>query len=157
MSNQDVFAYKRNPKPAGVLSNDDSILVIGSADTANRAFLVQNWSLSYQQQLEEIREIGSNRVYWKKGPPTGQGSIGRIVGAGTGSATTNMFPAEALDVCKGGATMQLKVRGGACENATDLTFAIAGVVVAGLVYGSQVQDAQISENVAWRFSHLQIR
>lgn len=158
MSNSDVFAYKRNPKPAGVLSTEDSILVIGSLNAANRAFLVQNWSMTYSQQVEELFEIGSNKVYWKKGRPTGQGSIARIVGAGSGSAVSGgLFPAGAFDVCDGGATMMMKVRGGACTAAPDVTFSMSGVVVSQVGYQCQVDDAQVGESISWRFSHLQIK
>lgn len=157
MSNSDVFAYKRNPKPAGVLSTDDSILIIGGANSANRAFLVQQWSVTYSQQVEELFEIGSNKIYWKKGRPTGQGSIARIVGAGTGSAVSGgLFPQDAFDVCNGGATMMMKVRSGACTATPDVTFNISGVVVAQVGYQCQVDDAQVGESISWRFSHLQI-
>lgn len=164
MSNKDVFAYTRNPKPAGVLSTEDSILVLGGANAANRAYLTQGWSIDYSQQVEELYEIGSNRMYWKKGRPMGQGSIGRIVGAGTGTAVSGggggegMFPSDAFDVCNGGASMALKVRGGSCANTpgSDITFQLAGVVVAKLDYSSDVADAQVKEGISWRFSHLQI-
>lgn len=156
-ANADVFAYKRNPKPAGVLTTEDSILVIGSGDSVSRAYLVQNWQITYQQQVEELFELGSNRVYWKKGRPVGQGNLGRICGAGTGSAVTSMFPKEALDACNGGATMAVKVGGGSCSGVTALTFTLAGVLIAQLGYTSQVQeDSQVNENVVYRFSQLQV-
>jgi len=151
----DIFGYTRNPKPAGVISNENSTLVIGGAAGANVATLVQNWSIQYQQNVEEIFELGSQRMFWKKGRPQGAGSIARLVGSGTGPGI-NMFTAEARDVCNGGASMSFTVGGGGCTSQGSFNINLGGVVVTGVGYTSQVQDAQIGENISWRFAQLYI-
>jgi len=151
----DIFGYTRNPKPAGVLSNENSTLVIGGASGANLATLVQNWSIQYQQNVEEIFELGSNRMFWKKGRPQGAGSIARMVGAGTGPGIS-MFSQDALDICNGGASMAFTVGGGGCTAQAPFTINLAGVVVTGDGFASQVQDAQVTESISWRFAQMAI-
>jgi hypothetical protein len=158
---EDIFGYKRNPKPAAVLTTEDSILVIGGSNAAgggqaNTGFLVQSWNIEYNQQVEEIFELGSSNVYWKKGRPTGQGTIGRIVGGTNGAAAKTFFPKDAFDACLRGATMQFIGGGSSCGTTSPVKFTMSGVLVAGLGYQSQVQDAQVNENITWRFSQLQI-
>lgn len=151
----DILGYTRNPKPSGVISNENSTLVIGGAAGAVLATLVQNWSIQYQQNVEEIFELGSNRMFWKKGRPQGAGSITRMVGAGTGPGITQ-FSSEALDVCNGGASMSFGVGGGGCTAQRPFNINLGGVIVTGLGYTSQVQDAQVVEGINWRFASLYI-
>ena len=83
MAIADVFGYKRNPKPDGVFSSEDSTLTVGDGTGASTPSLVQNWTVDYTQDVQELFEIGSNKLYWAKGRPVGRGGIGRIVGAGS--------------------------------------------------------------------------
>ncbi len=151
----DIFGYTRNPKPAGVLSSENSTLVIGGAASASLATLVQDWTIQYQQNVEEIYELGSNRVFWKKGRPTGGGSIGRLVGAGVGSGI-KMFGKEAVDVCDGGATMQFTVGGGSCQGESPFTITLSGVVVTSVGYQSRAADPQVVEALQWRCTGMSI-
>lgn len=151
----DLFGYSRNPKPAGVISSESTTLVIGSAAGAALATLVQGWSVQYQQNVEQIFELGSNKVYWKKGRPQGGGNISRMVGAGVGAGVTAM-PSEALDVCQGGATMQFTVGGGSCAGAKPINITCSGVIVTGSEFSAQAADPQVSEGITWRFSSLSV-
>ncbi len=157
----DIFGYKRNPKPDGVFSTEDSVMTIGSASEASTPLLIQNWNVAYNQQVQELFEIGSNRLYWQKGRPEGQGSIGRVVGADAGG---NFMPQEAFDICDGGATMVIKAVGGHCDSGvtgSDLgklnhgvRLILQGVVVTTIGFSMSVQDVRLLENYAWRFAHM---
>ena len=119
----DIFGYKRQPKPSGVFSSEDSVLIIGGGNgtdvSAQLGYLVQNWNISYAQQVQEMFELGSNTLYWAKGRPVGQGALGRVLGGqdaeGADENKAGFMPKEAYDICDGGATMTLQARGGACE------------------------------------------
>ena len=105
MAGTDVFGYKRNPKPDGVFSSEDSSLTIGGTSMTSSAYLVQSWNVEYTQDVAELFEIGSNRLYWAKGRPVGRGSVGRVVGANKADMPgTGLFPKEAYDICDGGGT-----------------------------------------------------
>ena len=150
----DVFGYKRNPKPRGVFSTDNSRFVFGSG-TDPIGYLIQGWNVSYAQQVQEVLEIGSNEMYWVKGRPTGSGQINRGI-AEKGAA--KFFPAEAYDLCDGGATLNILARGGSCENyeQAELKLVLAGVVVTQIGFDMNVNDMRINEGIGWRFSYMQV-
>lgn len=161
----DVFGYKRNPKPRGVFSSENSQLVFGSASGGSMGYLVQNWQVSYTQQVQELFEIGSNNLYWAKGRPAGSGALGRIMGD-VGAAGKSFFPASAYDICDGGATMELKAQGGHCDTApaggggvilnTGVDITMSGCVVTSLGYSMQIGDVRLIESFAWRFGYMQL-
>jgi len=158
----DIFGYKRNAKPTGVFSTENSKLIFGGTDVAGEAYLVQNWSVNYAQQVQELFEIGSNALYWAKGRPRGQGALGRVIGA-KGSA--KFFPSSAYDICDGGATLKLQAAGGSCDGtgtnvdeALDkkVNLIMSGVVVTQLGFSMQVADVRLIENFGFRFGYLQL-
>lgn len=164
----DIYGYKRSPKPYGVFSTEGSKLTIGSADATKAAYLVQNWSISYTQNVEELFEIGSDRLYWVKGRPTGQGKVGRIIGA---TDPNVLMPNGAFDICDGGATMVLKSTGGHCESAPThvsaggagdvmnrgVSLQMMGVVVTSIGFSMSLPDVKLAENYDWRFSYLSVK
>jgi len=157
----DIFGYKRNAKPSGVFSSEDSQLFIGGGggNVAQAGYLIQNWNVNYTQNVEELFEIGSNRLYWIKGRPQGQGGIGRILGANKAdSPASGLFPQSAFDLCDGGATMMINAVGGHCpgqvSNGVDIQ--MSGVVVTAVGFSMAVPDVRIVENFGWRFSKLQL-
>ena len=165
---KDIFGYKRNAKPSGVFSSEDSNLFIGAAggNVASQGYLIQNWSVNYTQNVEELFEIGSNRLYWMKGRPVGQGGIGRVLGAADADGVNNtIFPTEAFDLCQGGATMIIKAAGGHCENqGAAVTYKLnkgvdiqmSGVVVTAVGFTMAVPDVRLIENFGWRFAKLSL-
>jgi hypothetical protein len=125
--------------------------------------MIQNWNVEYTQDVQEIFEIGSNRLYWAKGRPIGRGSIGRIVGGGGGGA--GLFSSDAYDICNGGVQMSIKATGGHCDappvgggvrfnNGVNLE--MDGVVVTSIGYAMNVADVRIMENYGWRFAHMKV-
>lgn len=163
----DIFGYKRNAKPAGVFSSEDSKLTIGGKDMASTAYLVQNWSINYTQNVEELFEVGSNRLYWMKGRPVGQGGIGRVLGTnGADTAEAGIFPKDAFDLCSGGATMVISAIGGHCATQGSgvefklnkgVDIKMSGVVVTALGFSMAVPDVRIVENFGWRFAKLELK
>ena len=181
----DIFGYKRQPKPSGVFSSEDSVLIIGggasgaTTDVSARnklGYLVQNWNVSYAQQVQELFELGSNTLYWAKGRPVGQGALGRVLGGqdaeGADNNQAGFMPKEAYDICDGGATMTLQARGGACETpirSTDgvpviqgglkkgVEITMSGVVVTSIGFTMQVGDVRLWENITWRFAFMNLK
>jgi len=173
----DVFGYKRNPKPQGVFSTEDSKLVFGSTvgnvndagegQLTSLAYLVQQWTVQYQQTVQELFELGSNALFWAKGRPAGAGTLGRVLG-GAAADTPNggFFPADAYDLCKGGAEMELQAKGGHCKEAPSttggmtlgkgITIVMNGCVVTSIGFSMQVGDVRLMENFGWRFAYMQL-
>lgn len=156
----DVFGYNRTPKPENVFSNSGSILTFGVDGTEignSIGELVQNWSVTYNNNITEVFELGSNKIYWVQGRPTGSGNIGRIIGL----ANIKLFPDAAYDVCLGGATMNISAKAGQCETGpfTSLSKAnlkMGGCIVTSIGFNASVADTRINETIAWRFSTLEI-
>jgi hypothetical protein len=161
----DIFGYQRNPKADGVFSSEDSSMVIGDSNMTSNAYLVQNWNIAYRQDVQELFEIGSNRLYWAKGRPTGSGSIGRVVGGvGPDTESVGLMPPGAYDICDGGATMTIKATGGHCKNGEaplklnkGVKLTMKGVVITSIGFSMNVADVRIMEAYDWRFAHLEIK
>lgn len=175
----DIFGYRRNPKPAGAFSTEDSLLTFGGVDMAageagTLGLLVQSWNISYTQTLQEIFELGSNRLYWTKGRPSGTGVILRVVGfapasvnaSGQNNKSPSLFPSAAYDICQGGARFELQAKPGNCDyveggqmdfNKTyGIGVAMDGCLVASIGYTANVQDTRLMENISWRFAFLEV-
>jgi len=172
MATNDVFGYKRNPKATGVFSSEDSSLIITGGDgaggsMAKKAYLVQNWGITYSQSVVELFEIGSPNLYWAKGRPAGAGRIGRIIG-GADPDTPNggIMPSDAYDLCSGGAEMIIKAVGGHCDTApTDggivlnrgVRLKMSGVAVTSLGFSMNVADVRLMESYDFRFAYLEMK
>lgn len=159
----DIFGYKRNGKAKGVLSKDNSFLTFGGS-TEVEGFLVQNWNISYNQQVNEIFEIGSQNMYWVKGRPTGTGQLGRIIGPKGAATPDTFFPQAAYDICDGGAMIRLSAVGGHCASKPKggvtfdkgISMKMDGCVVTSYGAAQTTEDFSIHENLAWRFGYLEI-
>lgn len=164
---QDIFGYIRNPNPESVFSTEESILTFGDTKMSSIGYMVQNWNVNYQQQVQELFEIGSSALYWMKGRPQGQGSIARVIGEQAADTNSGgLFPSEAYDICNGGASLNIEAKSGACGNAggqagpglgmSGVTISLAGCVVTQIGFSVQVQDTLINENVGFRFGAMQL-
>lgn len=159
----DIFGYKRNPKPKGVFSTEDSLLTFGNVSNPV-GYLVQSWQFSYNQDVQEIFEIGSNALYWSKGRPQGTGQISRVIGdVDVDSPDKGFFPKQAYDICLGGASLVLTAKSGACQNAgsfaggvKELNVTMSGCIVTSVGFSMQVADVRLTENFGWRFAYLEI-
>lgn len=157
----DIFGYNRAPKAENVFSNSGSLLTFPSEDGGNgeKAIgnLVQNWNVTYNNNITEIFELGSNKIYWVQGRPTGAGNIARIIGL----KNIKLFPDEAYDICQGGTTMEITAKPGQCENSkfdaiTGAKLRMSGCVVTSIGFNASVADTRINETIAWRFSSLNV-
>jgi len=162
----DIFGYKRNAKPRGVFSTENSKLTFGSVSDPI-GWLVQNWNVAYAQDVQELFEIGSNALYWAKGRPQGTGQLSRIVGEKDkdGATPGKFFPAEAYDICDGGAVMELTAQGGHCATKGtnvdtlmngQIIITMAGIVITSLGFSMAVADVRLVENFGWRFAYMKL-
>jgi hypothetical protein len=152
----DIFGYKRSGKPRGVISSSEAVLTISGAEEPVGA-LIQDWQVQYQQEINEIFELGSDQVYWIKGRPKGEGSVGRIVAF----KNVKFFSPAAYDVCQGGDTVSITAGAGACYvseglEAQTVALTLGGTIVTSIQFSSQVQDTLIQEKLGFKFSSLRL-
>lgn len=160
MASSDIFGYSRTTaKPATVFDSSKSILTVQGGSP--EGYLVQTWNLSYQQDVSEIFELGSDAVYWVRGRPTGTGSINRMMGVRGG--ITGLFPENAFNACSGGVAMTMTAGGHSCDGRTGQVFRIGidGVVVnsVGFTMNAPSQSGisgLLNEDISFRFSFLQV-
>jgi hypothetical protein len=149
----DIFGYKRNPKPESVFSNEESYFTMSGMEDAT-GMLVQSWQANYQQQVQELFEIGTQALYWVKGRPVGQGTLGRVVGK---KGNPLFFPDEGYDICEGGVKLDINAKSGVCDNAgAGIKISMDGCIVTNIGFSMQVQDTFLRENVGWRFAWMSI-
>ena len=155
----DIFGYTRSPSPQNVFSSSGAVMKFsggegGGAIQSKVGNLVQNWNITYNNNITEIFELGSDSIYWTKGRPTGSGQIARIIGLGN----VKLFPDGAFDICDGGVTMEIEAKPGACPNQdiSGVTLSMGGCVVTSIGFSAAVADTRINETIAWRFSTLSV-
>lgn len=171
----DIYGYKRNAKPDGVFNGEDAILTFGVTQSGGgnggnsaEGYTMQDWQISYRQDVREIFELGSHNIYWYKGRPVGAGSLGRIVGwkpaiAATG---TGLLPPEAFDICLGGVLMVVSMRTGTCAPAASsgrqtsgVRLEMDGVLITSVGYAMSAADAggmMLQESIQFRFSKFTV-
>ena len=150
----DIFGYERAASPSAVFSSEQATLNFGGSDS--KGLLVQGWDVTYSQDIQELYEIGSSNMYWVRGHPIGQGRIQRVVGKGD----NKLLPADAYNVCNGGATFEIAMHTASCggtdeaAGTAEVTLSMGGCVVTQLGFSVTIQDIRINSSVAWRFAAL---
>lgn len=85
MPESDFFGYSREKVGSFLLSADYASLYFanipgGTAVAAQKAGLVQNATLAYQQQVQPRFETGSHELFWLTGQSLGTLQVSRLVG-----------------------------------------------------------------------------
>lgn len=139
----DIFGYNRGT-PTDVFVADRSKLSIVGVSGVD---LIQSWSLQYQQQITPLYEVGSSRIFWAKGNPIGQGSIGRIVGS--------TFLRMSGEICDRGTTVQISNASGACTGG-NITLTCTGAICTSVGFSAQAGNPTVSEAVSFQFAALEV-
>ncbi len=152
----DIFGYNRSGRPQAVFSSDKAHFTV---EGKGEGYMIQQWDFTYQQNVQEIFELGSSNLYWVRGQPQGQGTIGRIIGGGTGIDL--LVPDSARDICSNSSTsVDIEFNPGECVSAAGATGAnritLDGVVITSVGFNSSVQDMMIRQNLQIRFAKMSI-
>jgi hypothetical protein len=76
----DLFGYNNNVRLSGDIASSDFAIV--SVGEGGRKAMVQDCRVTYQQQIEEVTQVGDSSVYWMMGRPQGRVSVSSLVGSG---------------------------------------------------------------------------
>jgi len=162
----DIYGYARAGTAEAAFSSELSELTFGTATNGAgiKGMLVQDWNIQYQQQVQEVFELGSQNLYWVKGRPQGNGTISRVIGSVGAAGGGSMFPAEAYDICDGGTTFNIEAATGICtaggtatQTGISAKYVLSGVLVTSVGFGANVgQDSRMMENIGWRFGKLEV-
>lgn len=140
----DVFGYERNARSSGqVASSEFAVISVGGKQS-----LVQSVNVSYQQQLEQVGQIGDSNVYWLPGRPMGNLSCSKLVGAGgflsgwRGSQCGKITP------------LSITVDGGKCGFTGRGNLQFDGGIIQSFNIALSAQQLQISETVNIQIASL---
>tara|TARA_R110002110_G_scaffold49550_4_gene147119 strand:- start:902 stop:1345 length:444 start_codon:yes stop_codon:yes gene_type:complete len=103
---KDVFSYDNNIKTEGQVASADFARV-SVKQGGGRNALVQSVDVNYQQQIEEVTQVGSTQIYWLPGRPQGKIGIQSVVGS-DGFFGDWKAPCGKID------TASISVEGGKC-------------------------------------------
>lgn len=139
----DIFGYSRTTASDVFVADRSLLSIVGVAGVD----LIQSWGLQYSQQIQPIYEIGSSKLYWAKGNPLGQGSIGRIVG--------NTFLTMSSGICDKGTTITITNASGSCSGGS-VGLTCTGAICTSIGFSAQAGQPTVSESVSFQFASLSV-
>tara|TARA_Y100000310_G_C20369280_1_gene662767 strand:- start:26 stop:484 length:459 start_codon:yes stop_codon:yes gene_type:complete len=136
----------------GAMSADASQITFtgGSA-----GLLAQNLQLNYNQAINRIWEIESNKTYYIAGRSAGTLGIARIIGP---KPLAQAFYTKFGDVCQAADNI-MKIAGAAgCGGATTTQFNItcSNVVIVGLAWSITMAEMVMNQNISAMFNSLRM-
>jgi hypothetical protein len=145
----DIFGYDRKIQGNVLASTEASKITAdgaGGSAGGNAVGLAQNVQLSYQQNINDIFEIGSSDLFWIGGRPSGDGTIARLVStkAGFGAIQSKM------QLCTGGATLIISF-GTACKGSAAGSVTLGAAVLMSKTFGMDTQNLLVTENMRMKF------
>lgn len=121
---RDVFSYDNNISTSGQIASADFARISVKAGGGRNA-LIQSVDVSYQQQIEEVTQVGSTQIFWLPGRPQGNISCSSLVGS-EGFFADWSAPCGKID------TASIKVEEGRCGFTGRGSLFFSGAVVQSL-------------------------
>ena len=128
-------------------------ITLNVSGTGSDGLLVQNFNMTYRQDVTRLLELGTKKAYFVAARPTGQFSMGKVVGPTDIQA---QFLSTFGDICNVESNViALKYAAGWCGAGTGVGFNLKYCLLTSI--GAQVQSADliISEAVDGIFNSLE--
>jgi len=125
----------------GVFASDKAVMTISGGTSLGKGALVQSVNVTYQQQIQQLYELGSNNVYPIVGRASGTIEVQKIV-------SDKSFDKALFDACQGGATVQFAGLNGVCAGDVggSINVTCKGVIVTSWGMQMNTQDPVVREN-----------
>ena len=134
----------------GVYSSDTAVMTVSGTTASGVGALVQIVECSYQQQVTQLFELGSNSAYMQLGRAQGQLTVGKIL--------SNVdFDRALFNSCAGGGTVIIQASSG-CYGQGSATLrgkTLTGVFITQYGVSMTTQDLLIRENLVATFVAMQ--
>lgn len=141
----DIFNYENPVNLSGAIASSDFATVI--LDGA-KASLTQTLNCSYQQQVQEITQVGDPSVYWMPGRPSGSVEISKLVGDG------GFFDGWKGKECGKIASVNVATQGGKCGFTGNGVLAFSGGVIESVSLTMNNGQMAIAETAKIKVSNL---
>ena len=145
----DIFGRTVVPV-GGVYSSDTAVMTVSGTTSSGVGALVQNVECSYQQQVTQLFELGSNSAYMQLGRAQGQLTVGKIL--------SNIdFDRALFNSCAGGGTVIIQASSGCYGQGTSTLRGktLTGVFITQYGVSMTTQDLLIRENLVATFVAMQ--
>ena len=114
--------------------------------------LVQNLNVGYQQQINRLWELGSQKQYYIAGRTGGNFTIAKLAGPSSGLAT---FVETYGDVCNANTnTISFNYSGGWCSGGTTGNMQLHHAVIENVGVSVASNDMIVNQNVTGMFASL---
>ena len=143
---RDVFSYDNNIATSGQVASADYARVSVKAGGGRNA-LVQSVDVSYQQQIEEVTQVGNTQIYWLPGRPMGRIGIQSLVGS-DGFFADWKAPCGKID------TASISIEGGNCDFEGQGSLFFKGAVVESLNANLSTGRQTISQGASVRVANM---
>lgn len=160
---RDVFGFLAKSGPGFIESEEAVLITAGTgAGTGTPVYLIQDWNVTYNINIQPIYECGTSTVYWSAKHASGQVTINRIIADSSDLKTTFGW------ICGPGSYVIKAYTGRCSENATidnagsnasstPVELTIGGSILSGVTYSGNSQQAYVSENLQAMFASLTVK
>lgn len=140
----DIFTYDNPVKMAGAIASSD----FATISTDGKLSLIQSVSAAYQQQVQEVTQVGDPSVYWMPGRPSGTVEIGKLVGDG------GFFSGWKGKTCGKINAVNISTKPNRCGFTGQGSLAFSGGVIESLSLSLTTGTMTISESARIKVSNL---
>lgn len=131
----DFFGYNRTARSTGnIASSEFAIISVGGQQS-----LVQNMNVSYQQQVDQVVEVGDTNINFVPGRAQGSVSVSKLVGAG------GFFSGWRGTQCGRITPISVRVSGGKCGFTGNGRLNFDGGIIQSVSLSMSAQQLQIAE------------
>lgn len=142
----DIFSYDNPVRLEGALATADFAYVYFNGA---RLSLLQNFTMSYNHQVQEVAEVGNPNVYWVPGRPSGAVQVGKLVGDG------GIFSNFKLECGRVG-QISVDVTGGRCGYQGTGSASFSAGIIEGVSLTVNTGQLTMAESASLRVTNLTV-
>jgi len=142
----DIFNYDNPVRMEGALATADFAYVYFNGA---RLSLLQNFTMDYRHQVQEIAEVGNPNIYWIPGRPSGAVNVGKLVGDG------GIFSSFKLDCGRVG-QISVDVTGGKCGYQGNGSASFSAGIIESVSFTVNTGQLTMAESASLRVTNLTV-
>lgn len=119
---------------------EKAVLIASSA-----LYLVQQWQVQYQLQLQPVYECGTSTVYFSAKHGSGTLTVNQIIGTGAGD------PTEAFGKICSPEDVSIEGISGQCNSGTEVSFTLVKSILTGYGLSGTAQNSYVTRDLTASF------
>jgi len=142
---QDIFGFEVKTGD-GFMESEKGIMIANSG----QLYLIQQWQVQYQQQVQPIYECGTSTVYWSVKHGSGTLTANAIIGSNYKDIKDDLGW-----VCEP-KTVVVNAYTGQCSSNTEVKLTLDGTILTGVNFSGNAQQAYVAEDLTAMFVGLSV-